>query len=110
MDSILTSLVSGALDPERFSEENYGDDPEKMLKKGMPLIRPAVDKGLNYEQYLRILLFMKEDPQTVMRILDLIQINMRKDHDGTFLICEQCLGLSMEIKVNGRTFNYDKTY
>lgn len=139
LEAVLASLVTGALDPEKFGGgegssgsgdsnapggsgssggegsgdpdgSEYGDDPEKLLKKDRPVIRPAQNKGLTYEQYLRILLFMREDPKTVMRILDLIQINIRKDYDGTFLICEQCLGLSYEAAVNGRTFAYDKKY
>lgn len=132
IEAVLASLVKDALDPEKFgggndperfeggtdpdssvvpgSKSNYGDDPEKLLKKDRPVIRPPENRGMSYEQYLRILLFMREDPATVMRILDLIQINIRKDYDGDFLICEQCTGLSYEAKVNGRTFSYDKTY
>jgi len=119
LETVISSLVTGALDPEKYGEESisgddpgstFGDEPEKLLKKDRFLVRPSENRGLTYEQYLRILLFIKDDSLTVMRILDLIQINMRKDYDGTFLICEQSLGISYEARVNGRTFSYDKTY
>ena len=90
--------------------QNYGDDPEKLLKSHRPVIRPSEDRGLTYEQYLRILLFLTDEPQIVMRILDLIQINMRKDYDGGFLICEQSTGITYGAGTGGRDFSYDKKY
>ena len=127
IETLLDSIAEGILDRDRFnvpeedsSPETYEDelkelhdyekDPDRMLKKNKPVIRPAEDRGLDYEQYLRILLFFKDEPQTVLRALDLIQINVRKDHDGAFLIGEQSTGISMEVKANGRNFQQDKTY
>ena len=114
VDALLSSLRNGALDPDRFESTEgsvpHGDDPEKLLKKDRRVIYPSENKGLDYEKHLRILLFLKDDPQTVMRILDLIQINVRKDHDGTFLIGEQSTGISYGLKINGRDLDYDRLY
>ena len=126
LDSLMAFIAEGVLDPGRYggSEEAGsneapvdgddpsvdGNDPEAMLKKNRRVIHPQANKGLTYEQYLRILLYFRDDPATVMRILDLIQINIRKDYDGEFLIGEQSLGLSIEMKINGRMMSYDKVY
>ncbi|MCQ2547096.1 MAG: DUF5702 domain-containing protein [Clostridia bacterium] len=73
-------------------------------------IHPAVDRGRPYEDYLRILLFIKDDNIKTARILDLIQINMRKNHDENFLIQECATGISIDSKVNGEILSYDKKY
>ena len=71
---------------------------------------PEVDKGREYKDYLRILLFIKDDNVKTGRILDLIQINMRKNYDKDFLIQEYATGISIDGKVNGKDFVYDRIY
>ncbi len=117
VDSVVGNMAKSVLDPARYLPENGEaasapdtDEPESLLRSTGRMIRPPENKGLTYEQYLRILLFLGDDDLTVMRIMDLIQINMRKDVDRTFLICEQCTGLALEAEVNGRKFSYEKTY
>lgn len=73
-------------------------------------IEPPVEKGYDYSQYLQILLFFKDENIKLARILDLIQINMRAEYDGDFLIGEYAHGLNVRAKVNGRVYTYDKIY
>ena len=73
-------------------------------------ITPALDKGRKYDEYLRILLFIKDDNVKTARILDLIQINMRKNHDADFLIQECATGISIDAEINGKKLSYDKIY
>lgn len=73
-------------------------------------ITPEIDKGRNYLDYLRILLFIKDDNVKTGRILDLIQINMRKNYDRDFLIQECATGISIDGEVNGQDFVYDRIY
>lgn len=73
-------------------------------------ITPEIDKGRNYLDYLRILLFIKDDNVKTGRILDLIQINMRKNYDRDFLIQECATGISIDGEVNGKDFVYDRIY
>lgn len=74
------------------------------------LFKPEVNKGRLYDDYLRILLFIEDDNIKTARILDLIQINMRKNHDSAFLIEECCTGISIETEINDRSHRFDKTY
>lgn len=73
-------------------------------------VKPDVEKGYNYDQYLQILLFFQDENMKLARILDLIQINMRKSHNEDFLIQEYAAGISMEVKVNGKDYGYEKQY
>lgn len=73
-------------------------------------VKPAEDKGYDYNQYLQILLFFKDENIKISRILDLIQINTRMNYDGEFLMSEHSAGISIEVKVNGREYGYEKKY
>lgn len=73
-------------------------------------ITPSVDRGRTYDDYLRILLFTKDANIKTARILDLIQINMRKNHDKNFLVQECATGISMDAEINDKSLSYDKIY
>lgn len=73
-------------------------------------IIPPSEKGLSYSDYLRVLLFTKNEDIKTARILDLIQINMRKNYDAAFLIMEYAAGISIDADVNGERLSYDKIY
>lgn len=73
-------------------------------------VKPAVEKGYDYDQYLQILLFFQDENTKLARILDLIQINMRKNHDGDFLIQEHATGIVVEVEINGKKYGYEKQY
>lgn len=71
---------------------------------------PAVEEGYDYEQYLQILLFFQDENIKISRILDLIQINTRMIYDGRFLMSEHSVGISIDVKVNGTDYRYEKKY
>lgn len=73
-------------------------------------VMPAQEKGYDYESYLQILMFFQDENIKISRILDLIQINMRAEHDSEFLINEYSAGLSVEVKANGKTYKHEKKY
>lgn len=74
------------------------------------MLKPAINKGRSYRDYLRVLLFIKDENVKTARIMDLIQINMRKNYDSDFLIQDCSTGISIDAKVNGKSFLYDKIY
>ena len=106
-------LLQGARVPLIKDEASWATDLEHVLEDagdGDGVLRPDVIKGLTYEQYLRILFFAEDPDLMTARILDLIQINMRKNVDGHFLIGECCTGITMDAVINGRRFSYEKLY
>lgn len=74
------------------------------------IMTPDIEKGYTYSQYLQILLFFQDENIKITRILDLIQINMRKNCDRRFLIQEYSAGIAASVGVNGRTYSYEKKY
>ena len=52
----------------------------------------------------------KDENIKIARIMDLIQINMRKSYDKDFLINEYATGISVRVKVNGKMYSYEKQY
>ena len=106
-------LLQGARVPLIKDEASWATDLEHVLEDagdGDGVLRPDVIKGLTYEQYLRILFFAEDPDLMTARILDLIQINRRKNMDGHFLIGECCTGITMDAVINGRRFSYEKLY
>lgn len=73
-------------------------------------VSPTNEKGYDYEEYLQILLFFQDDNIKTARIMDLIQVNMRAEHDGDFLISEYSAGIWMKVRINGREYEYEKKY
>lgn len=73
-------------------------------------IMPEKESGLSYDEYMRILLTIKDDNLVAARILDLVQINMRKNHDSDFLIGDCSTGIAVKARINDRDFSYDKKY
>ena len=73
-------------------------------------VMPRVEKGYDYREYLQILLFFSDEDVKTARILDLIQINMRKCYEKDFLIEEHAAGIGIDVKVNDRLYRYEKKY
>ncbi|MBQ3465629.1 MAG: hypothetical protein IJH22_01745 [Firmicutes bacterium] len=98
---IFKTDASWAIDLDSILEGYSGEDG---------CIHPRVDTGRTYGDYLRILLFVKDDNILTARILDLIQINMRKNYDEKFLVQECATGVSVDADIYGRKLSYDRIY
>lgn len=105
-------LHKGYLVPFTKDASSWAIDLDGLVKgiSDEKVFKPDVNKGQSYDDYLRILLFLKDDNMKMARVLDLIQINMRKDHDPAFLIQEYATGIAVTAEVNGKKYFYDKTY
>ena len=95
------SPASWAIDLDAILEGYSGEDG---------CIYPEVDTGRSYDDYLRVLLYAKDETMKTARILDLIQINMRKNYDAGFLVQECATGVSLDADVYGRHLSYDRIY
>ncbi len=68
------------------------------------------DTGMGYEDYLKILLYFIDDETKLLRMMDLMQINIQGKYDSSFLISTTTLGFNYSIKINGRRYAYDEKY
>ncbi len=104
-------LYAGYRVPILKDKSSWAIDLDALINGlGDGYVKPAVNRGRDYEDYLRIFLFFKDKNIKTARILDLIQINMRKNHDKDFLVQECATGIAVEAAVCGRSLNYEKTY
>ena len=73
-------------------------------------VSPEIIAGENYDSYLKILLCGISENTKLLRMMDLIQINMKFVYNETFLMKEYSMGLEYMIKVNGRKYEFDEHY
>lgn len=66
--------------------------------------------GEAYNQYLNFFLFIMDEDVKLLRMMDLIQLNMKLNHYDDFLMKEYYVGLDLIIKVNNREVVVSKTY
>ncbi|MCL1809790.1 MAG: DUF5702 domain-containing protein [Clostridiales bacterium] len=79
-------------------------------KKISKCVYPPANTGLSYEGYLRIFLFIENREYKLMRVMDLIQLNLRGSYYGDFLIKDHYTGFSLEAVVSGKKFEYEQKY
>lgn len=110
-DNDVELLWKGYRVPMRKDADSWAINLDSAIEGviGGPIV-PKQQRGYTYSEYLQILLFFRDENIKLARILDLIQINMRAQYDGDFLISEYSAGISVEVKANGRTYRYEKKY
>ena len=73
-------------------------------------VSPSSEAGLSYADYLRAFLFLEKRDTKLLRVMDLIQINLRGSYYSDFLIKDHHTGFSLTAKVSGKTFKYEQEY
>lgn len=73
-------------------------------------ILPQKVEGLTYSDYLKILLKVVPEETKALRIMDLIQINMKYTYYDSFLIKEYNCGLSYRLKINDIEYRFEDKY
>lgn len=60
--------------------------------------------GITYENYIQILLLLQNDATSMYRMLDLIQANMQKKYDSSFIMsdCIMTFGVTAEYRADSR--------
>jgi hypothetical protein len=74
------------------------------------LILPRDRSGQTYEDYLRVLLFIMDRETKLLRVMDLIQIDMKANYDRDFLVREYYTGFRVSAEAGGETFDYTERY
>lgn len=92
---------------KEFEKDNRKLDADKEAPK---YIKPERIEGLNYSEYLRTLLLTVSGELRILRIMDLIQINMKYTYCDYFLWEDYYTGLKFSIVVNGRKHEFVEEY
>ncbi|MBO5994629.1 MAG: hypothetical protein J6Q41_03875, partial [Firmicutes bacterium] len=99
-----------ALSLEAAIDEVFGDDRELDTDKKKKYVSPKSIEGEIYEDYLKTLLLAVPEKKKLLRIMDLIQINMKYAYCDHFLMDDHYQGVDYEIKVNGKTHEFSLRY
>ncbi len=97
----LDTIVSGT----KVSE----DGKVKAPKKG-PYVDPKNSNGEDYSDYLSILCALMDQDRVTLRIMDVIQINMRYAYYSAFRLEDHNVGLTASFRVNENTYEVRKAY
>lgn len=95
-------------DTWRLSLENLMQLPQLLESAGQ-----GEEEGLEYEDYLQILLFMKTENSQVMRAMDQAELELRaRKGNGEFRLdhCISALEVSVDVEVSGRKFTVTRQY
>lgn len=71
---------------------------------------PETYKGIEYDDYLKIFLYTMDRNTKLLRIMDLIQINMQGTYWKGFYIRDYYKALDFNEKINGRTYMFHEEY
>ncbi|MDR2610397.1 MAG: DUF5702 domain-containing protein [Clostridiales Family XIII bacterium] len=73
-------------------------------------VYPADTGGLSYRDHLRALLYLTDRETKLLRVMDLLQINLKTDYDRDFLLREYYTGFRFTAQAGGDEFAYTETY
>lgn len=99
----LESVVKGGI-----REHEEGDEPE--MKEEVPCVDPGNEHGEEYGDYIRAMLYLMDENLMLLRMMDLMQINMRYCHYADFRIKEYNTGLRAVFHVNGGDYEIERKY
>ena len=77
-------------------------------RKGYKL--PQSEEGICYEDYLKILVGALPEKIKLLRVMDLIQINMKYLYCDYFVLDDYYSALDFSMEVNGRTYEFKEEY
>ncbi len=105
-------LVSGYTVPKVKTADAWATDLDAVLAEDdvEGCIYTGTKNGDTYEDYLRLLLLTMENSTRLLRMMDLIQINMRYSYYDAFLIGDYYGGVSYTYNINGETCHVEETY
>ena len=81
-----------------------------MANQEQGCIFTGIDEGEDYSDYLRLFTYTMDSRVRILRIMDLIQINMRYLYYDSFLLREYNGGVRFVMKVNGVDHEMVKKY
>ncbi len=105
-------LTAGHKVADMKSEDTWAVDLDSVLadRSGNGYIYTGTEIGRDYEDYLKLFLYTMDERVKILRIMDLIQINMRYLYYDTFLLREYNGGVQFVMEVNGTDHETVKTY
>ncbi len=111
LDSVLNSSdFTSQLEEE--AKKNLETNKEEISEKisGIGGESLSEGRGASYEDYLKILLFTMNGNIRTLRIMDIIQINMKFKYYDDFNMEEYYIGVNFNIHANGKDYEFEDSY
>lgn len=108
----LAMLYDGKKVPLMKSDESWALTLENAMEREEEdgYICPKSEEGYGYDTYLRILMNTMPEKIKILRVMDLIQINMKYVYCDYFRLENCYAGLSYTAEVNGVLHEFEETY
>ena len=105
-------LAEGYPVPKMKTDASWATDLDAVLADDdvEGCIYTGTKKGDSYADYLRLMLMGMNENTRLLRMMDLIQINMRYSYYDTFLIVDYYGGISYTFDINGENCHVEETY
>ena len=101
-----------ALGLDAAVESEFGEDKDGELdtREKKNYVKPRSIEGQDYGDYLKTLLLAVPENKRLLRIMDLIQINMKYAYCDYFLLDDYYYGLRYEMTVNNRKHGFEERF
>ena len=106
--ALLKARSNWALDLEGVIDYSIEGVVKEKEVKGF--IEPPSSNGIDYEDYLRVLLFFQNRESKLLRAMDLIQLNMKANYHRDFALQDYYEGFNFEVTVNDQKYLFSHQY
>ena len=104
-------LVHGKKVPLMKDDDSWAVNLKSIITNPNPeYIDTNNEKGNTYNEYLQAMIFLTNKDNRLLRMMDLIEINMKYCYYGNFSISSHYTGIDYSMDVNGRTHNFSAEY
>ncbi len=101
---------SWAVDLEEITGKNLKESENPVFQKKVRYIDPGNTSGEDYEGYLQVMCWMMDENTKILRMMDLMQINMKYLYYGGFRMRDYNAGLVATLRINGADYEIRKEY
>lgn len=110
----ISSLLDGNEIKEKLNDEGKALLEENIEEieslKGAKAIASEVKEGQTYDDYLMAMMTLMNDNLVTLRLMDLVQINMKYRYYEDFNMSEYYIGTRFTIKANGKDYEFEDCY
>jgi len=90
--------------------ENADSFDTSLKGSGSSYIKPTSSAGLSYEDYLKLFLSFQNRTTKLVRLMDLIQLNMKGIYYDGFLLREYNAGVEYDVWIKGKKYVFEEKY
>lgn len=110
--------LGGVLDSDKFREK-LDDESKKLLDENRAELGNSVSignrvsailDGLSYDDHLMIMILTMDERVRLLRIMDIVQINMKYRYYRDFNMMEYYVGTRFTLEANRRSYEFEDSY